>query len=63
MPTSAQDPQGAKRQRESLLATEAAKGLDEREWLPLWAMGPVLAVGVMLAIIGVCYIATYLRIF
>jgi len=60
MPTSAEDPQGAKLQRDSLPPTEFDK---EREWLPLWAMGPVLAVGTVLALIGVCRLATYLRIF
>ena len=39
MPTSAQDPALAKRQRDSLRATET---LEEREWVPLWLAGPLL---------------------
>lgn len=40
MPTSAEDPQLAKQQRDVLAAAE---GLKEREWLPLWLAGPILA--------------------
>jgi len=60
MATSAEDPRGAKAQRDSLPPTEFDK---EREWLPLWLMGPVLAVSTVVALIGVCYLATYLGIF
>lgn len=60
MPTSAEDPVGAKRQRDSLPPTDWDK---DSEWLPLWLMGPVLAVSTVVALIGVCYIATYMGIF
>ena len=40
MPTSAEDPVGAKRQRGSMAPTEWEK---EREWVPLWLAGPLLA--------------------
>ena len=53
MPTSRQAPQQAKYQRGSIPLTEWEKGVGrEREWLPLWLAGPVVAIVAMLGLIG-----------
>ena len=49
MPTSAQDPQQAQRQRGSVIPTDFDK---EREWWGLWLGGPLLALTVIAALVG-----------
>lgn len=56
MPTSLQDPQRAKRQRGSVPPTEWDK---EREWVPLWLAGPIVAlasIGGLITIIWACMV-------
>ena len=45
-PTSLQDPEMARRQR------VIDMGLHERDWVPVWLAGPVVALVAMLGLIG-----------
>jgi len=58
MPTSRQDFARAKRQR--LQAQEHDPFLNEREWIPLWAAGPVLALVAILGLTGLLMLAAEL---
>ena len=49
MPTSAQDPRQAKRQRSLIAPTDFD---NEREWWGLWLGGPLLALTVIAALVG-----------
>ena len=48
VPTSAADPQGAKRQRDSLPHTE-----EDKELIPLWLAGPVCGLAGVLGMIAI----------
>ena len=57
-PTSRQDPERAQRQREALRGSMPPSEWDkEREWLPLWLMGPVLALVATVGLIGLIALA------
>ena len=58
MPTSASDRARVKRQR--LQAQLDDVFLNEREWIPLWAAGPVLALVAVLGLIGLLMLAAEL---
>lgn len=52
VPTSLQDPQQAKLQRGSMPPTDWDK---EREWVPLWLAGPVLALVGMAGLLAIVW--------
>lgn len=53
MPTSLQDPQRAKRQREETLREDPF--LSEKEWVPLWLAGPLLGLLFIFGAIGLLH--------
>ncbi len=57
-------PDRAKVKRQRLQAQEHDPFMSEREWIPLWLAGPLLALGAVVGLIGICALAAelYLRL-